>query len=311
MADWTEADVPDLAGRRALVTGANTGLGWENARALAGAGAHVVLGCRNPQKADDALERLRAVHPDASAEVMLMDMADLSSIRDAVERDGDAPLDVLINNAGIMGTPKATTADGFESQLGTNHLGHFALTGLLLDRLEAAPAARVVTVSSFGHRPGKIDLDDLQSERGYNRWVAYFQSKLANLLFTYELQRRLEAADSTTSALASHPGGSNTELGKSRDGTGGLSAKMIALSEPIAARLMQTAQMGALPTLRAAVDPDAEGGQYYGPEGWMEQQGHPVVVRSSKRSYDQAVARQLWEVSEELTGVHYGFGTGS
>ena len=307
MADWTEADVPDQTGRRALITGANTGLGWENARALAGAGAHVVLGCRNPQKADDALERLLAVHPDASAEILLMDMADLASIRDAVQRDGDAPLDLLINNAGIMGTDQATTADGFEGQLGTNHLGHFALTGLLLPRLEAAPAARVVTVSSFGHRPGKIDFDDLQSERSYNRWVAYFQSKLANLLFTYELQRRLEAAGSTTAALAAHPGGSNTELGKSRDGSGGLTAKLIAWSEPISARLMQTAAMGALPTLRAAVDPDAKGGQYYGPDGFMEQKGHPVVVESSKRSYDQAVARQLWEVSEDLTDVHYEF----
>jgi NAD(P)-dependent dehydrogenase (short-subunit alcohol dehydrogenase family) len=305
--DWTESDVPDQTGRRALVTGANTGLGWENSRALAGAGAHVVMGCRNPEKADDALQRLLAVHPEASAEILLMDMADLSSISAAVERDGDAPLDLLINNAGIMGTEKAKTADGFEGQLGTNHLGHFALTGMLLGRLDAAPAARVVTVSSFGHRPGKIDFDDLQSERGYNRWVAYFQSKVANLLFTYELQRRLEAAESSTLALASHPGGSNTELGKSRDGSGGLTAKVIAWSEPVTARLMQTAQMGALPTLRAAVDPGATGGRYYGPDGWMEQKGHPVVVQSSKRSYDQAVARRLWDVSEELTGVHYEF----
>ena len=309
MVDWTESDVPDQTGRRALITGANTGLGWENARALAGAGAHVVMGCRNAQRAEDALRRLREVHPDASAEILLMDMADLSSIRDAVERDGDAPLDLLINNAGIMGTDQATTADGFESQLGTNHLGHFALTGLLLPRLDAAPAARIVTVSSFGHRPGKIDFDDLQSERGYNRWVAYFQSKLANLLFTYELQRRLDAAESSTSALAAHPGGSNTELGKSRDGSGGLTAKVIAWGEPIAARLMQTAQMGALPTLRAAVDPEAKGGQYYGPDGFMEQKGHPVVVQSSKRSYDEVVARRLWDVSEDLTGVHYEFAT--
>ena len=307
MADWTESDIPDQTGRRVLITGANTGLGWENARALAGAGAHVVLGCRNPQKAEDALERLLAVDPDASAEILLMDMADLSSIRGAVERDGDEPLDLLINNAGIMGTDKAATADGFEGQLGTNHMGHFALTGLLLGRLDAAPAARVVTVSSGGHRPGKIDFDDLQSERGYNRWVAYFQSKLANLLYTYELQRRLDSAGSSTSALAAHPGGSNTELGKSRDGSGGLTAKLIAWSEPIAARLMQSAQMGALPTLRAAVDPEAEGGQYYGPDGWMEQQGHPVQVDSSKRSRDQVVARRLWEVSEDLTGVHYEF----
>ena len=309
MADWTESDVPDQAGRRVLITGANSGLGWENARALAGAGAHVVMGCRNPQKAEDARQRLLAIHPDASVEILLMDMADLASIRSAVERDGDAPLDLLINNAGIMGTDRAKTADGFESQLGTNHLGHFALTGLLLSRLEAAPAARVVTVSSFGHRPGKIDFDDLQSERGYNRWVAYFQSKLANLLFTYELQRRLQAAGSSTEALAAHPGGSNTELGKSRDGGGGLTAKIIAWGEPITARLMQSAQMGALPTLRAAVDPEAEGGQYYGPDGFMEQKGHPVVVESTKRSHDQVVARRLWDVSEDLTGVHYEFDT--
>ena len=181
------------------ITGANTGLGWENARALAGAGAHVVMGCRNPQKAEDALERLLAVHPDASAEILLMDMADLSSIRErrrARRRRSPRCADQQRRHHGD--TDKATTADGFESQLGTNHLGHFALTGLLLGRLDAAPAARVVTVSSFGHRPGKIDFDDLQSERGYNRWVAYFQSKLANLLFTYELQRRLEAAGSST-----------------------------------------------------------------------------------------------------------------
>ena len=310
MADWTEADVPDQTGKRVLITGANSGLGWENARALAGAGAHVVMGCRNPEKAENALQRLLEVHPEASAEILLMDMADLASIRSAVERDGDEPLDLLINNAGIMGTDKATTADGFESQLGTNHLGHFALTGLLLDRLNAAPAARVVTVSSGGHRPGKIDFDDLQSERGYNRWVAYFQSKLANLLFTYELQRRLEAAGSSTSALAAHPGGSSTELGKSRDGSGGLTAKIIAWGAPISDRLMQSAQMGALPTLRAAVDPEATGGQYYGPDGFLEQRGHPVVVQSSKRSHDRDVARRLWDVSEELTGVHYDFGSG-
>ncbi len=305
MDDWTEADVPDQSGRRVLITGANSGLGWENARALAGAGAHVTLGCRNSQKAEDAVQQIMAVHPDASVEILLMDMADLASIRSAVDSGGDGPLDLLINNAGIMATPFAKTADGFESQLGVNHLGHFALTGLLLDRLTEAPAARVVTVSSQGHRPGKINFEDLASERRYNRAIAYFRSKLANLLFTYELQRRLEDAGSTASALAAHPGGSDTELGRSRDGSGGWSAKLISLAGPLSSRLMQTARMGALPTLRAAVDPAAKGGQYYGPDGLMQQRGHPVLVESSKRSHDTDVARRLWEVSEELTGVSY------
>ncbi len=231
---------------------------------------------------------------------MQLDLASLESIRDATAEIGRrlGRIDLLINNAGVMYTPRQKTADGFEMQLGTNHLGHFAWTGLLLDHLLEVEGSRIVTVSSVGHRiRSRIDFDDLHAERRYNRVAAYGRSKLANLLFTYALQRRLEAANAETVALAAHPGGSDTELGRHMPGG--------RLLQPLTRLLAQSAAMGALPTLRAATDPAAEGGQYYGPDGFMESRGHPIPVASSDRSHELETQQRLWAASEELTGVTY------
>jgi NAD(P)-dependent dehydrogenase (short-subunit alcohol dehydrogenase family) len=298
---WTTADIPDQAGRVAVITGANTGLGFETAAALAGRGAHVVLAVRNLDKGADAAARITARHPSGTVAVCELDLTSLASIRAAAERlrsehDG---IDLLINNAGVMFTPKAVTADGFELQFGTNHLGHFALTGLLLDRLLAVPGSRIVTVSSMGHRAGTIDFDNLQWQRGYSRARAYGRSKLANLLFTYELQRRL--AGTSTLAAAAHPGASSTELSRNTP------AWMRLVTGPFELT-SQDAAMGALPTLRAATDPGVRGGEYYGPGGFAELGGYPKLVTSNARSHDVAVQRRLWEVSEELTGVIYPVG---
>jgi NAD(P)-dependent dehydrogenase (short-subunit alcohol dehydrogenase family) len=307
MAKWTTADIPDQTGRTAVVTGANTGLGLETAAALAAHGAHVVLAVRNLDKGKDAIQeieaRIGAAGPGATLTLQELDLTSLDSIRAAADelRSHHDRIDLLINNAGVMFTPRSTTKDGFELQFGTNHLGHFALTGLLLDRLLPVPGSRVVTVSSMGHRiRAAIHFDDLQRERSYGRVAAYGQSKLANLLFTYELQRRL-APRGTTIAAAAHPGGSNTEL--MRNMPAPLRAATVAL-----APIFQGADMGALPTLRAATDPGVLGGQYFGPDGLGEQRGHPKVVRSSDQSYDVDLQRRLWTVSEELTGVVYPVG---
>ena len=294
---WTTADIPDQTRRTAVITGANTGLGYETAAALAAKGANVVLAIRNLDKGKDAADRIARATPGAQVELQELDLTSLDSVRAAAEQlkaNHDA-IDLLINNAGVMMTPKSTTKDGFELQFGTNHLGHFALTDLLLDRVLATPGSRVVTVSSTGHRMVRgIRFDDLQSERDYNRFRAYGQSKLANLLFTYELQRRLKGTD--TIALASHPGGSNTELMRNLPlAIRGLGALLTPL--------FQDADMGALPSLRAATDPAALGGQYYGPDGFAEQRGYPKVVPSTDASHDTAAQRRLWTVSEELTGV--------
>jgi NAD(P)-dependent dehydrogenase (short-subunit alcohol dehydrogenase family) len=310
MSDWTEADVPDQSSRIALVTGANSGIGWETARVLAANGATVLLGCRSAERGREALQRIQAICPQADAALLEMDLADLNSIREVaarVRRDHDR-LDLLINNAGVMATPAQRTAQGFEMQFGVNHLGHFALTGLLLPALLAARGSRIVTVSSNGHRPGRIRFEDPNWEAGYKPWAAYFQSKLANLLFTYELQRRLQAAGSATAALAAHPGGSKTNLG--HENPGGFLNTLLYNWRPLIERfLLQSSAMGALPTLRAAVDPEARGGEYYGPDGFGEQTGHPVRVGSSRRSTDVEVARRLWRLSEELTGVTYSLTT--
>ena len=299
---WSETDIPNQTGRAALVTGASSGLGLETTRALAQHGAHVLMACRNPERAAAAVERVRAAAPEAAdrVEVIALDLADLSSVLAAADSINSAHshLDLLINNAGVMALPLQHTVDGFEMQFGTNHLGHFALTGMLLDLLDATPGARVVNVSSQGHRMGRIAFDDLDASRGYHRWLRYGQSKVANLLFTYELQRRLVANDSTTIALACHPGGSNTEL--ARD-----AGLMMRLAQPFAERFMQSAAMGSLPTLRAATDPSAAGGQYYGPDGIGQTRGFPVKVHSNAYSHRRDVAAQLWTVSEELTGVSY------
>ena len=297
---WTENDIPDQSGRTVLVTGANTGIGYEAARALAQDGARVLMGCRNPDKAAAALGRIRAAAPDANVEIVALDLADLSSVLAAADsiNASEARLDLLINNAGVMAVPLQHTADGFEMQFGTNHLGHFALTGMLLATLDETPGARVVNVSSQGHRMGRIAFDDLDATRGYHRWLRYGQSKVANLLFTYELQRRLVANDSSTIALACHPGGSNTEL--ARD-----AGLLMRIFQPAADLVMQSAAIGALPTLRAATDPAATGGQYYGPDGLTQTRGFPVKVHSNAYSHRRDVAAQLWAVSKQLTGVSY------
>jgi NAD(P)-dependent dehydrogenase (short-subunit alcohol dehydrogenase family) len=303
MAKWTTADIPDQTGRVAVITGANTGLGYETAAALAEHGARVVLAVRNLDKGKDAAAQITAQSPDAEVALQELDLTSLESIRAAADqlRSEHDRIDLLINNAGVMYTPKSTTKDGFELQFGTNHLGHFAFTGLLLDRLLPVAGSRVVTVSSVGHRiRADIHFDDLQWERSYNRVAAYGQAKLANLLFTYELQRRL-ASHGTTIAAAAHPGGSDTELMRNLP-------RWAAVVYPVVAPLMQDPTMGALPSLRAATDPAVLGGQYYGPDGLGQTRGYPKLVGSSRKSHDVNLQRRLWAVSEELTGVVYPVG---
>ncbi|GHH75062.1 SDR family NAD(P)-dependent oxidoreductase [Promicromonospora soli] len=294
---WTERDIPDQKGRVAVVTGANTGLGFETARALAERGATVVLAVRDVEKGKKAAARI-----SGDVGVLALDLTSLESVRDAaaeLHATHDS-IDLLINNAGVMMPPKQTTRDGFELQFGTNHLGHFALTGLLLDLLLPVPGSRVVTVSSIAHRTGgaAIHFDDLQWDRSYDRTAAYAQSKLANLLFAYELQRRL-APRGTTVSVAAHPGLASTEL--VRD----LPAAMRLIAPVIGPLVSQSAAGGALPSLRAATDPAVLGGQYYGPDGRSEFRGNPHVVSSSPQSYDGTLQQRLWTVSEDLTGVKF------
>ncbi len=294
---WTLADIPEQHGRIAVITGANSGLGEQAALALAGKGAHVVLACRNPAKAHAAEARIRQVHPAASVQVRVLDLADLSSV--AQFADGLAAdhgrVDLLLNNAGLMAVDAARTRDGFEMQFGVNHLGHFALTVRLLPLLTATAGSRVVTMSSMGHRAGRMHFDDLMFDRGYSRWQAYFQSKLANLLFTAELQRRLAASGTSTIALAAHPGGSRTDLGT--EGRG-LSNRLMAAVVPL---VTQSAATGALPLLRAATDPAASGGQFYGPR-WLAV-GHPVLETPAPAARRTADAHRLWTESVRLIGV--------
>jgi NAD(P)-dependent dehydrogenase (short-subunit alcohol dehydrogenase family) len=303
---WTAADIPDQTGRTAVVTGANSGLGYHTALELARHGAHVVLACRDADRGADALRRLAAAAPDASVELGVLDLADLASVRrfaetHTAERGGP---DLLVNNAGVMALPLRRTVDGFEMQFGTNHLGHFALTGLLLPGLLARPGARVVTVSSAMHRVGQIDFDNLNAERAYHRWRAYGQSKLANLLFTLELQRRLEAAGAAVLAAAAHPGYAATNLQ-----TTGVRMAGRRRMEPLVRLgirlLAQPDALGALPSLFAATDPTVRGGDYIGPDGLLEQRGNPKRVPRSRRAQDTATARRLWDVSEDLTGIRY------
>ena len=300
MAKWTAQDIPDQTGRRVVVTGANGGLGYHVSLELARHGARVVLAARNAEKGRAALERLRAEVPDADAELRSLDLADLASIR-AFAEGLDEPLDLLVNNAGVMAGPHRRTADGFELQFGTNHLGHFALTGLLLRRLLEGDAPRVVQVSSGAHRMGKMNFDDLQSEGRYWRWGAYGQSKLANLLFMRELGRRAAEAGTPLVSVAAHPGYAATDLQstgvKIDDLFMWVSNKVIAQSDA----------MGALPLLFAATQ-DLESGAYVGPDGVGEQRGHPKLVGMTGRARSDEDARRLWQVSEELTGVQYDFG---
>jgi len=301
---WTSGKIPDLTGKVIIVTGANSGIGYEAAKAFARRNADVILACRSMDKAQAALADIQTEIPHAQVEAMQLDLASQASIHQfagAFKANYDQ-LDVLVNNAGIMMTPYGTTEDGFEQQFGTNHLGHFALTGLLIDLLLKTPSSRVVTVSSTGHRMGNMDFDNLMYEgsSGYSPASAYGRSKLANLLFTYELQRRFEAIGTDTIATAAHPGGTNTNLGRHLADNW-----YMKLAEPLVGRMMQEADMGALPTIRGAVDPNAKGGDYYGPDGFMEQGGYPVIVQSNDASHNRADAKQLWAVSEELTGVTY------
>ena len=306
MAKWTVDDMPSLEGRTVVVTGANAGLGFETSRELARRGADVVLACRNLDKAGQALKSIRADAPDARLEVQPLDLGDLGSIRafaQAFERRHDR-LDVLVNNAGVMALPRSTTADGFETQLGVNHLGHFALTGLLLDPLLAAPAARVVTVSSLAHRIGRIDFADLDGERRYGKWRAYGQSKLANLLFAFELQRRFERAGSRAISVACHPGYSATNLQEHWAHHSGVPL-MRGMSKMASGIVGQDARGGALPLLFAASDESVRGGVVIGPGGFMELRGHPVRVEVAPKAHDPAVAARLWDICVERTGVAY------
>ena len=297
-AKWTSQDVPDQRGRLAVITGANTGLGFETAQVLAARGASVVLAVRDIDKGKRAAARIGGTTPGADVIIQPLDLTSLDSIRAAAgELRAQHPrIDLLINNAGVMFTPKQATGDGFELQFGTNHLGHFALTGLLLEQMLPVPGSRVVTVSSLAHRiRARINFDDLQSERSYRRAAAYSQSKLANLMFTYELARRLAGAG-TTIAVAAHPGLAATELTRHTP----------AIAAYFYARVIsQNPARGALPTLRAATDPSVLGGQYYGPGRLLGTRGYPELARSSRQSRDTAIQRRLWTVSEELTGVTF------
>jgi len=306
---WTATDVPDQAGRTAVVTGASGGLGLETARVLAARGAEVVLACRDAAKAGRAAELIRAESGRASVRIVRLDLASLASVREAAEeiRSGCPRLDLLINNAGVMAVPvRRCSEDGFELTFAVNHLGHFALTGLVLDRLLQTPGSRIVTVASIGHRMGSgaMHFDNLEFSRDYHPWHSYWQSKLANLLFTYELQARLAAAGAATSALAAHPGNARTGLWRHT------SRVARTLYRPSLAWLTfwfaQSARTGALATLRAAADPDARGGDYHGPPGRLQYTGHPVRVESSAASHDAYAQQRLWETSEQMTGVQYG-----
>jgi len=291
---WSIQDIPDQQGRIAIVTGANSGIGFETVRALAARGTTVVMACRNPDKGQQALEQIAAEQPEAELELMSLNLSSLESVRAFAHEFGATHqrLDLLINNAGVMVPPYGLTAEGFETQLGTNHLGHFALTGLLLPLLEASDDPRVVNVSSMAHKFGRIDFEDPQSEKRYKAWQAYGQSKLANLLFSLELNRRSNG--SGVKAVSAHPGWTATNLQ-------GSSAVMRMGNSLFA----QSPPEGALPTLRAATAPDAEAGDYYGPSGMFETRGAPVKVGRSDAARDEAVAERLWALSERLTGVQF------
>jgi NAD(P)-dependent dehydrogenase (short-subunit alcohol dehydrogenase family) len=302
---WTAGDMPTQAGRVAVVTGSSGGVGLATARGLAARGATVILACRDQPKAERAAGQIRATVPAASLQIVPLDLASLASVRAAAAEISAAHprLDLLINNAGVMLPPYQVTEDGFELTFATNHLGHFALTGLLLDTLAQTPGARIVTVSSVGHHDGTMHFDDLQFASRYDASQAYGQSKLANVLFAYELERRLRGAGAAALSLGSHPGVVRTELWRTS------SPLIKVLASPrlrlATSWLAMDPDGGALPSLRAATDPAARGGQYYGPAGWHEYTGPPVLVRSSDRSHDEAAARRLWDVSEQLTGVRY------
>jgi NAD(P)-dependent dehydrogenase (short-subunit alcohol dehydrogenase family) len=297
---WTADQIPDQRGRVTVVTGANSGLGLVTARELARAGAHVVLACRNTAKGDAAAREIAASAPDARVDVSALDLGSLESVRAFAQRfrASHGGLDLLINNAGVMAPPRQVTVDGFELQFGTNHLGHFVLTAHLIGLMQGEAGARVVTVSSTAHRYGRINFHDLQGERRYRRWRAYGQSKLANLLFAFELDRRLRAAGSTVRSYAAHPGYAATNL--QTTGPQRLDQALMRVTNRVVA---QSPDMGALPTLYAATYPGLPGGSYIGPDGIAQQRGYPRLVTPSRAARNEEVARRLWARSEELTGV--------
>jgi NAD(P)-dependent dehydrogenase (short-subunit alcohol dehydrogenase family) len=304
---WTAANLPNLKGKVAVVTGANSGIGLGAARELARKGAQVVLAARNEQKGNAAVAAIRQEQPDANVELRRLDLSDLGAVRAFVAGflQDYSTLDLLINNAGVMAIPYRKTVDGLEMQLGTNHFGHFALTGLLLDALLAAPAARIVTVSSGAHKAGKMDFNNLNWENGgYNPWRAYGRSKLANLLFAFELQRRLTRVGARAISVAAHPGYTATNLqavGPQME----QSAWKEAIMRSMNATIGQSVEMGSLPTLYAATAPDVQGGDYIGPDGWFEMRGYPRRVEAMAAAHSEADAARLWSVSEEITHVHY------
>ncbi len=293
---WTVSNMPDQSGRTAIVTGANSGIGFEAARALASKGARVLLACRNPTKGQDAVDRIRREMPEAGVELVSLDLASLESVRAcaaAFLADNDR-LDLLINNAGVMVPPESKTEEGLELQIGVNYFGHFALTGLLIDALIATPGSRVTTLSSLAHRTGKIDFDNFRGEKPYKPWREYCQSKLADLIFALELQRRLESAGADVLSTAAHPGFTATDLQRHnavfRIGVGLWS---------------NSPAQGALPTLYAATAPEADPGGYYGPDGFYEVKGYPAPAKIVRRARDRETAKRLWAEGEEVTGVRF------
>jgi NAD(P)-dependent dehydrogenase (short-subunit alcohol dehydrogenase family) len=296
---WTMNDVARQDGKIILVTGSNTGIGFATAKLLASKGATIVMACRNLDKAQQAQAQIKAEVPRADLRAIRLDLASLASVREcAAELNNTLDrMDVLINNAGLMMPPLQRTADGFEMQFGTNVLGHFGLTGLVLPLLLRTSGARVVWVSSVAHWRGQIDFDNLNAERGYNRWRAYAQSKLADLMLAYEMNRRLVRAGASLISLAAHPGGTQSELSRY--------SAILKFINVLTKPLLQTTDAGAMPSVRAAVDPEAKGGEFYGPGGLTTMTGPPTKQRSSKRSHDEAVARELWRSCEQLTGVRW------
>ena len=300
ISNFTDKDVPDQSGRVFFVTGANSGLGYQAAKLLAGRGARVLLGCRSSDKAEAAMADIRAVYPEADLQFIPLDLGNLKSIREAAALVEKEPrLDVLLNNAGIMMPPREETADGFESQFGVNHLGTFALTGLLLDKLAKGKEPRVVITASMAHRSGRIDFDDINAENSYSRWGRYAMSKLANLLHMYELDRRLRAADSPIIAVACHPGVADTELTKN------FPSIMVSLLRPVSSLFMNSAAQGAWPTLAAAAGEAVEGGEYFGPSRNGEWVGPAREVQPRPKAKRIEPAKRLWEVSQDMTGVEY------
>jgi NAD(P)-dependent dehydrogenase (short-subunit alcohol dehydrogenase family) len=300
MNTFTAADVPDQTGKTIFITGANTGLGFEAAKVLAGKGARVIIGCRSKDKAEQARKKMLADHPAADVAIVALDLGSLASVKKAAAVVAKEPqLDILINNAGIMIPPYELTEDGFESQFGVNHLGPFALTGLLLEKLRENPDARIVSTSSIAHKRGKMHFDDINAEEGYSAMVCYAQSKLANLYFAYELQRRLAAAGDTAISVAAHPGMADTELSR-------YIPKPMMLLAPLFRPLLNTPAQGAWPTLCAATWEGVEGGDYYGPCKRRETAGPARKVESTRRSHNTETAQKLWDLSIEMTGVNPG-----